>query len=51
VGKIRIKQHGGNLDELMMIQQMMIDLGERLIHSSVGNPYIIATDVELLGEN
>ena len=30
---------------------MMIDVGKKLIHSSVGNPDMIAIDVELLGEN
>ena len=30
---------------------MMIDVGKMLMHYSVGNPDMIATDVELLGEN
>jgi len=37
------------LTEVIRMQQMMIDVGEKLIHSAIGNPDMIATNVELLG--
>ena len=38
-------------NEGMMIQQMMIYVGKKLIHSSIRNSGMIVIDVELLGEN
>ena len=39
------------LNEVIRMQQMMIDVGEKLIHSTIGNPNMIATNVESLGAN
>lgn len=39
------------LNEGIRMQQMMIDVGEKLIHSAIGNLDMVATDLELLGAN
>lgn len=39
------------LNEVIRMQKMMIDVGEKLIHSIIENPDMIVTDVELFGAN
>lgn len=38
------------LNEVIKMQQMMVVVGEKLIHSTIANPDMFATNVELLGE-